>query len=232
MQISRDINPRRRRDNQFFLSCFTRSAISFIFIYFTFLGFAFAFSRGVPRSFTHIFSNRRFTLSLSFRRLFGARQLTARVSLAHVVMTSTTGADTVPLEPNVLIANGVHDAAQTHDTDHVEFDLDELKEQPGIDSILDKLNDLAAKFCSEKSRTEYPGSEAQNSKPSSETADGVFDPSAAVVSHEVASTNQPHEEEFKLPSVFEETESFGPEVAEVIAQRVNDACSTKAMDSK
>ena len=114
----------------------------------------------------------------------------------------------------------------------MEFDLDELKEKLGIDSILEKLNDLSAKFCSEKSRTEFSGLEAQNSKSTSETAEGVFDPSAAVVSHEVASTNEPHEEEFKLPSVFEETESFGPEVAEVIAQRVNDACSKKAMDSK
>ena len=131
-----------------------------------------------------------------------------------------------------MIANEVYDAVEVDDTDHVEFDLDELKEQLGIDSILEKLNDLAAKFCSEKSRTEYSGSEAQNSKSSSETAEGVFDPSAAVVSHEVASTNEPHEEEFKLPSVFEETESFGPEVAEVIAQRVNDACSKRAMDSK
>ena len=147
-------------------------------------------------------------------------------------MSSTTGANTVPLEPNVVIANEVHDAVEADDNDHVEFDLDELKEQLGIDSILDKLNDLASKFCSEKSRTEYSGSEAQNSKSSSETAEGVLDPSAAVVSHEVASTNEPHEEEFKLPSVFEETESFGPEVAEVIAQRVNDACSKKAMDSK
>ena len=43
MQISSDINPRRQRDNQFFLSCLTRSVSSFIFIYFTFLGFAFAF---------------------------------------------------------------------------------------------------------------------------------------------------------------------------------------------
>ena len=186
MQISWDINPRRRRDNQFLLSCFTRSASSFIFIYFTFLSFAFAFSRGVSCSFTHIFPFRRFTLSLSFRRLFGARQLTARVSLAHVVITSTTGADIVPLEPNVVIANGIHDAAETDDTDYVEFDLNELKEQLGIDSILDKLNDLAAKFCSEKSRTEYSGSEAQNLKSSSKTADWVFDPSAAVVSHEVA----------------------------------------------
>ena len=206
----------------------------FVYIYLFYVPcFVFAFSRGVPCSFTHICSFRRFTLSFSFRRLFGARQLTARVSLAHVVMmSSTAGANTVPLEPNVVIANEVHDAAEADDTDHVEFDLDELKEQLGIDSILEKLNDLAAKFCSEKSRTEYSGSEAQNSKSSSETAEGVFDPSAAVVSHEVASTNEPHEEEFKLPSVFEETESFGPEVAEVIAQRVNDACSKRAMDSK
>ena len=101
-------------------------------------------------------------------------------------MTSTTGPDIVPLEPNVVIANGVHDVAETDDTDHVECDLDELKEQLRINSTLDKLNDLAAKFCSEKSWTEYSGSEAQNSKPSSETADGVIDPSATVVSHEVA----------------------------------------------
>ncbi|CAH3173800.1 unnamed protein product, partial [Porites lobata] len=114
-----------------------------------------------------------------FRRLFGARQLTARVSLANVVMSSTAGANTVPLEPNVVIANEVHDAAEADDTDHVEFDLDELKEQLGIDSILEKLNDLAAKFCGDKSRTEYSGSEAQNSKSSSETTEGVFDPSVA-----------------------------------------------------
>ena len=131
------------------------------------------------------------------------------------------------MEPDAVIANEVHDAAED-DTDHVEFDLDELKEQLGIDGILQKLSDLDAKFCGEKSRTEFSGSDAQNSKSSSETAD----PSAAVVSHEVASTNDPHEEEFKLPLVFEETESFGPEVAEAIAQRVNDACSKKAMDSK
>ena len=98
----------------------------------------------------------------------------------------------------MVIVNGVHDAAENDDTDHVEFDLDELKDQLGIDSILDKLNDLAAKFCSEKSRTEYSGSGAQNSKSSSEIAEGVLDPSAAVDPHEVVSTNQPHEKEFKL----------------------------------
>ena len=49
---------------------------------------------------------------------------------------------------------------------------------------------------------------------------------------EVVSANEILEEEFKLPSVFEETESFGPNVTEVIAQRINDACSKKAMDTK
>ena len=41
----------------------------------------------------------------------------------------------------MVIANEVHDAAEADDTDHVEFDLDELKEQLGIDSILEKSND-------------------------------------------------------------------------------------------
>ena len=38
MQIGSDINSRRRRHNQYSLSCFTRSASLFVFIYFTFLG--------------------------------------------------------------------------------------------------------------------------------------------------------------------------------------------------
>ena len=165
-------------------------------------------SRGVPCSFTHT----NFVLSsfYCFRRLFGALQPTARVLLAHVVMSSPASAKTVPLEPNVLIANEVHDAVEVDNTDHVEFDLDELKEQLGIDGILEKLNDLATKFCGGKTWTEYSGSEARNSTSSSKTAEEVFDPSAAVVLHEVASTDVPHEEEFKLPSVFEETDSFGP----------------------
>ena len=46
----------------------------------------------------------------------------------------------------MVIANEVHDMAEADDTDHVEFDLGEFKEHLGIDSILEKLNDLAAKF--------------------------------------------------------------------------------------
>ena len=98
----------------------------------------------------------------------------------------------------------------------MEFDLDELKEQLGIDSNLEKLIDLAAKFCSEKSRTEYSGQRLKIQSRLQKPPKGFL-------------TSWP---QFNLPSVFEETESFGPEVAEVIAQRVNDTCSKKAMDSK
>ena len=42
---------------------------------------------------------------------------------------------------------------EVDDIDHVEFDFDELKEQLGIDGILEKLNDLAAKFCGGKTST-------------------------------------------------------------------------------
>ena len=122
-------------------------------------------------------------------------------------MSSPASANTAPLEPNVVIANEVYDAVEVDDTDQVEFDLDELKDQLGIDSILEKSNDPCCEVLQrENYRTKDFGSEPQNSKSSSETAEGVFDPSAAVVSHEVASTNEP--------------------------QRVDDACSKGAMDSK
>ena len=120
MKISNDINPRKPRNNQFFLSCFTRSASSFCLSVLRSL-FWFRFSGGVPCSFTHVCSF-RLTLSLSFRRLFGARKSTAGVSLDHVVMSSPAKANTAPLEPNVVIANEVHDVVEVDDTDHVEFD--------------------------------------------------------------------------------------------------------------
>ena len=76
----------------------------------------------------------------------------------------------------MVIANKVHDVAAANDTDIMEFDLDELKEQLRIDSILEKLSDLAAKFCSEKSRTEFSGTEAQNSKPLQKRPKGILTP--------------------------------------------------------
>ena len=62
--------------------------------------------------------------------------------------------------------------------DNFEIDLDELKEQLGIDQIFDKLNSLAEAFVS---RTEHSGSWAQVSKSVTEAADGTFDPTAPMV---------------------------------------------------
>ena len=68
MEISSDTNPRRRRDNQFFLPFVLYKVSEFVHIYLFYVPcFVFAFSRGVPCSFTHIFPFRRFTLS--FRRV-------------------------------------------------------------------------------------------------------------------------------------------------------------------
>ena len=129
------------------------------------------------------------------------------------------------MEPNVLIANEVHDAVQVDDTDHVEFDLDELKEQLGIGSILKSSTTLMQSSVAEKLGLSTLVERLKIQRPLQKP------PKAAVVLREVASTNEPHEEEFKLLSVFEEINSFGPEVAEVIAERVNDACSKRAMES-
>ena len=125
--------------------------------------------------------------------------------------------------------NEVSEVLPPNEDDSLEFDVEELKEQLGIDRILDKLNSLAEK-CSE--RTEYPGSGARNTKSISEAAEEGFDPTAPFVVPEDCSAQDSKDEEFMLPSVFEEIESFGPDVADIIAQRINDACSKKAMDSK
>ena len=66
--------------------------------------------------------------------------------LAHVVMSERASSQNIPLEPDVVIKNPVSEAVRVDDEDHVEFDLDELKEQLGIETILEKLNVLAEKF--------------------------------------------------------------------------------------
>ena len=58
-------------------------------------------------------------------------------------MSSTVSSNTKTLEPNEVIANEVLNAVLDNDTDYVELDLDEWKEQLGINSILARLNNLA-----------------------------------------------------------------------------------------
>lgn len=58
-------------------------------------------------------------------------------------MSSAVSSNTKPLEPNEVIANEVLNAVLDNDTDYMELDLDEWKEQLGINSILGRLNNLA-----------------------------------------------------------------------------------------
>lgn len=58
-------------------------------------------------------------------------------------MSSTVSSNTKPLEPNEVIANEVLNAVLDNDTDYVELDLDEWKEQLGINNILGRLNNIA-----------------------------------------------------------------------------------------
>ena len=61
--------------------------------------------------------------------------------------------------------------------------------------------------------------------------DTVFDPTAVISTEQTsastlgADSTKELNSSVSLPSVFEEKESFGSDLADVIAQRVNDACS-------
>ena len=58
-------------------------------------------------------------------------------------MSSTVSSNTKPLEPNEVIANEVLNTVLDNDTDYGELDLDEWKEQVGINNILGRLNNIA-----------------------------------------------------------------------------------------
>ena len=61
--------------------------------------------------------------------------------------------------------------------------------------------------------------------------DSCFDPTATILAEE-SSAAQSNSSQTLLPSIFEETESFGPKVVDVIAKRINDSSSKKPLDTK
>ena len=73
---------------------------------------------------------------------------------------------------------------------------------------------------------------------SASSHDDVFDPTAVISTERTSASTSGAENTEQLdsrvifPSVFEEKESFGSDVADVVAQRVNDACSKKPLESK
>ena len=126
--------------------------------------------------------------------------------------------------------------------DHFEFDIDDLKDQLGIDHIMRSLNALNEKLVGLGGVAPLP--ESGNTAAKSDTVDSVlsydavFDPTAVISTEQTSastsgadSTKQLDSSVF-LPSVFEEKESFDSDVADVIAQRVNDAFSKRPLESK
>ena len=114
--------------------------------------------------------------------------------------------------------------------DGVTVDIDELKEQLGIDKIMTTINTIARRL-NQIGVAEYLGSGAPDNQ-SEVSMVTAFDQTSRIDFPEVSLADKRSKEEFILHSLFEETEQFGPEIQEVIAQRINDTCSKKPMDCK
>ena len=166
-------------------------------------------------------------------------------------MTSTTenislqenrNGDSSTVDPTVVHSEVANVSDEFPPDNHFEFDIDDLKDQLGIDHIMQSLNALNEKLVGLGGVASLP--ESGNTAAKSDTVDSVFSHDAvfdpmAVISTEQTSASTSGADSTKqldssvfLHSVFEEKESFGSAVADVIAQRVNDACSKKPLESK
>jgi len=136
------------------------------------------------------------------------------------------------IEPQVQILNEgsvVVDEDHEVNDEYLDYDIDELKNQLGIGGIESALKSLTEKINS-------IGSNKNPETGTSSATESVFDPTeelVAVTESATVDTNTKTLESSEfLPSIFEETESFGPDVAEVVAQRINDSVSKKPLETK
>ena len=115
----------------------------------------------------------------------------------------------------------------------LDIDIDQLRDELGLGEIqktLKILSDRIVKLSDSSQSTESVESSNVRRSPQ-------FDPSGDLTSNvpalETADITQIalDSSEF-LPSIFEETETFSPDVAAAIAQRVNDAVSKKPLETK
>ena len=160
----------------------------------------------------------------------------------NVSLQESRNGDSLTFDPTVVHSEVANASDEFPQDDHFEFDIDDLKDQLGIDHIMQSLNALNEKLVGLGGVASLP--ESGNTAAKSDTVDSVFshdavfDPTAVISTEQTSastsgadSTKQLDSSVF-LPSVFEEKESFGSAVADVIAQRVNDACSKKPLESK
>ena len=158
-------------------------------------------------------------------------------------MSKDSALNSIPLEPSVHIVNqesvtptsnaeGAIPADEFQYED-VEFDIDSLKDQLGIREILESLSTLSRKVSGQQeTRPSVPESGTSGRLP-----DSGFDPTATILAEgspaaQSNSSQTLESSETFLPSIFEETESFGPKVVDIIAERINDSCSKKPLDTK
>ena len=115
----------------------------------------------------------------------------------------------------------------------LDIDIDQLRDELGLGEIqktLKILSDKIVKLSDSSQPTESVESSNVRRSPQ-------FDPSGDLTSNvpalETADITQiTLDSSGFLPSIFEETETFGPDVAAAIAQRVNDAVSKKPLETK
>lgn len=128
-------------------------------------------------------------------------------------------------EPNVALEPQGDDLL-----DYDNYDIEELRHHLGIGgienalkSLTEKITDMSSSIIPESGTISAPGS--------------VFDPTEGLnedtgpPTADSANENTLESSEF-LPSIFQETETFGPEVAEVVAKRINDSVCKKPLEEK
>ena len=144
-----------------------------------------------------------------------------------------TDAQVHHLEPTVHVVDTPNaDNApqpQEDESELLDYDIDDLREQLGLRGIVDALKTLTEKIDVVNSNKTPEAGETS-------TSGSVFDPTEGL--EKTSSSETPNadsaslESSELLPSIFEETETFGPDVAEAIAKRINDSVSKKPMEEK
>ena len=135
-------------------------------------------------------------------------------------------------EPSTEVSGLPIEAERFEET--YEENIDELRDQLGLGGIEHTLRAMNEKIANleavASNRNPEPGVNSVNSPPAS-----MFDPTEDLSGVNVPST-EPNAKTLEssefLPSIFEETETFGPEVSEVVAKRINDSVSKKPLETK
>lgn len=130
--------------------------------------------------------------------------------------------------PNVVVQDSTPPTEVADE--ELEIDIDDLKSKLGLDKILVAIDSLSNAVTKRKPDNEPEAQDTQAKR--AKLAAEEFDPCSPLVVSEVVTDKQDNKEEFVLPSIFEEADSFGPSVNEMLAKRANAACITKPVDGK